>query len=238
MANLWTAAGALVSTATFAGETASGWQEATFAPAVPITANTQYVASYHTNAGHYSVTGGYFASAGVDTPPLHALANAASANGVYRYGASGFPTATYNATNYWVDVVFDTTGPSDTTPPTVISNSPAAGATGVAASTNVTATFSEPIAAATVNTSTFELRNSANAIVPATVTYDSGDPHRDAHAHRRAGRGRGLHGAPPRRRHRSAHQGRRRQRAGGRCVLELHDRCSRQPAPAACGTRR
>ena len=36
----------------------------------------------------------------------------------------------------------------------------------------MTATFSEAIAAATVNTSTFELRNAANALVPAVVTYD------------------------------------------------------------------
>ena len=30
-------------------------------------------------------------------------------NGVYRYGAGGvFPTDTYQSTNYWVDVVFQT----------------------------------------------------------------------------------------------------------------------------------
>ena len=109
VANLWTASGTLLASATFIAETASGWQEATFAAPVAITANTPYVASYHTNTGHYAVTGGYFASAGVDTPPLHALANPASANGVFLYGASGFPTGSYNATNYWVDVVFNTT---------------------------------------------------------------------------------------------------------------------------------
>ena len=27
-------------------------------------------------------------------------------NGVYVYGARAFPSATYNATNYWVDAVF------------------------------------------------------------------------------------------------------------------------------------
>ena len=34
---------------------------------------------------------------------------------MFQYGASGFPTGSYNATNYWVDVVFNTTGGSDTT---------------------------------------------------------------------------------------------------------------------------
>ena len=46
--------------------------------------------------------------AGVDNPPLHALANGVSGgNGVYRYGASSaFPNQTFNTTGYWVDVVF------------------------------------------------------------------------------------------------------------------------------------
>ena len=45
---------------------------------------------------------------GVDNPPLHALANGVSGgNGVFAYGASSaFPTQTWNAANYWVDVVF------------------------------------------------------------------------------------------------------------------------------------
>ena len=30
------------------------------------------------------------------------------ANGVYRYGASGFPNSSYASSNYWVDVVFTT----------------------------------------------------------------------------------------------------------------------------------
>jgi hypothetical protein len=69
----------------------------TFASPVPITANTVYVASYHTNVGHYSQDLSYFATAGVDNPPLHALANGVSGgNGVYRYGSTepGAPPTT------------------------------------------------------------------------------------------------------------------------------------------------
>ena len=74
---------------TFSGETASGWQQVNFTTPVAITANTVYVASYHANTGHYSVNSNYFASAGVDNAPLHALANGVSGgNGVYAYGAS------------------------------------------------------------------------------------------------------------------------------------------------------
>jgi len=74
---------------------------------VPIAAGTVYVASYHTNTGFYAGDNGYFA-AGVDNGPLHALQNGVDGgNGVYAYGSDiVFPTNTYKATNYWVDVVF------------------------------------------------------------------------------------------------------------------------------------
>ena len=106
--NLWSSDGARLATATFTNETASGWQEALFATPVAIASNTVYVASYHANNGHYSADINYFLGKGVDNPPLHALANGVSGgNGVYAYGASSaFPTQTYNAVNYWVDVVF------------------------------------------------------------------------------------------------------------------------------------
>ena len=106
VANLWDSSGDLLATATFTSETASGWQEADFASPVEIAANTVYVASYHTTVGHYSADVNYFATAGVDNPPLHALANGVSgSNGVYAYsGSSVFPTSAGNGTNYWVDV--------------------------------------------------------------------------------------------------------------------------------------
>ena len=92
----------------FTGETGSGWQQATFATPVAIQANTVYVASYFAPNGHYSGNLSYFATQGFDTPPLHALATGiAGGNGVFGYGAAGtFPTSTYQALNYWVDVLF------------------------------------------------------------------------------------------------------------------------------------
>ena len=108
VASLWTSTGTRLATATFAGETASGWQQVNFATPVAIAASTVYVASYHASTGHYSADVGYFATKGVDSLPLHALANGVSGgNGVFRYGASSvFPNQTWNSTNYWVDVVF------------------------------------------------------------------------------------------------------------------------------------
>jgi hypothetical protein len=107
--SLWTASGTLLASATFTSETASGWQQVSFATPVTITAGTVYVAAYFTPAGHYAGDVNYF-SKGVDNPPLHALKNGVSGgNGVYAYGStSTFPTKSTKATNYWVDVVFAT----------------------------------------------------------------------------------------------------------------------------------
>ena len=51
--NLWTNTGTLLATATFANETASGWQQVTLGSPVAVTANTTYIASYHTVTGQY-----------------------------------------------------------------------------------------------------------------------------------------------------------------------------------------
>ncbi len=107
VANLWTRTGTLLASVTVTDETASGWQQVTLPAPVRITANTTYVASYHTTVGHYSVDEPYFPGLAVVKSPLRALADGEDGpNGVYKYGPSGFPTSTYNSSNYWVDVVF------------------------------------------------------------------------------------------------------------------------------------
>ncbi|HET7486307.1 MAG TPA: DUF4082 domain-containing protein, partial [Acidimicrobiales bacterium] len=128
--NLWSSTGTRLATVTFANETATGWQQMNFSAPVAVTAGTTYVASYFAPAGVYAADGNYFATAGVDRPPLHALANGSSGgNGVYLYGASSaFPNQTYQSTNYWVDVVFVPNGP-DTTPPAISSVSAIPGGT-------------------------------------------------------------------------------------------------------------
>ena len=63
----------------------------------------------------------YFQDHGVDAPPLHALQNGVDGpNGVYVYGSGGvFPTASYLAGNYWVDVGISTTSARVNQPPVV-----------------------------------------------------------------------------------------------------------------------
>jgi PKD repeat protein len=105
---LWTASGQKLAEATFTNETATGWQQVNFSTPVPISANTVYVASYHTNVGRYAGDNNYFANSGVDRGPLHALRSGVSgSNGVYAYGSGIiFPNSSYQSSNYWVDVVF------------------------------------------------------------------------------------------------------------------------------------
>jgi hypothetical protein len=173
--NVWTSGGTLLGSVPFSGETASGWQEMTLPSPVPVAANTSYVVSYHTASGNYAGEDNYFASAGVVSGPLQALRDGFDGpNGVYKYGATGFPTQTYQSENYWVDLVFVSSIGPDTTPPQVTGVSPAAGASGIATNAAGTATFSENVNASTVTTSTFELRDAGNVLVPAAVSYSAG----------------------------------------------------------------
>jgi hypothetical protein len=113
--SLWSSTGALLASGTFTNETAGGWQQLTFATPVAISANTTYIASYHTNTG-FAVDVNYFSNRGVDSAPLHALQHGADgANGVFLYGAGGqFPSNPSGGHNYWVDVTFNA---GATTPP-------------------------------------------------------------------------------------------------------------------------
>jgi methionine-rich copper-binding protein CopC len=165
--SLWSASGTKLGSATFTGESGSGWQQVNFATPVTVAAGTTYVASYYAPNGHYSTSDGYLTTP-TTNGPLTALQDGSDGpNGVYKYGETGFPTVGYAASNYWVDVVYDTST-SDTTKPTVTSKQPASGATGVDTSTDVTATFSEPVTSITMT-----LKDSKNATVSGSTAYDS-----------------------------------------------------------------
>lgn len=104
-AHLWSAAGALLASATFVDESASGWQTVALPTSVSIAANTTYIVSYHTS-GNYSASGGFFASAYTFGSLSAPASGTSGGNGVYAYGSSvAFPTSTYNANNYWVDIM-------------------------------------------------------------------------------------------------------------------------------------
>ena len=173
--SLWSNTGTLLARATFTGESASGWQQVSFDAAVPVSAGTTYVASYYAPNGHYALNLSAFGASGVDAVPLHALRDGLDgASGVYRYSAQPvFPSQTYQSSNYWVDVVFDTSQPADTLPPSVASTAPSRGATDVPVNSTVGVTFSEPMDSASINSTTVQLRD-GTAQVTASVVYDAG----------------------------------------------------------------
>ena len=154
--HLWSSTGSLLGSVTFGGETASGWQQATFPTPIAVTANTVYVASYYAPNGRYAFNGNFFTgTTGVTRGPLTALGTGTSPNSVFKYGPSGFPNQTFNAANYWVDVVFAATAGGtggDTTAPTLSISAPAANSV-VSGTVNVQLT-----AADNVGISRIELR--------------------------------------------------------------------------------
>ena len=177
LGHLWSSTGTLLATATFTGESASGWQQVKLSSPVAINANTVYEASYYTT-GHWSYDLNYFATSGVDNAPLHALANGNGAgNGVYVYGnGTVFPNSnSTNGANYWVDVVFSAgssgpTAPTITTQPqnqTVVAGQSAT----FAVSAGGTAPLSYQWQKNGVNIAG---ATSANYATPATATTDNG----------------------------------------------------------------
>jgi hypothetical protein len=171
--HLFRSDGTLLRAATFTNETASGWQQVKFDSPVAITAGTTYVAAYHAPNGNYSKDPNYFATSGVTSGRLTALASGVEGgNGVYRYGTAGkFPSASSLASNYWVDVVLGTTPPPDIAPPVVTTTSPAPNATDVSSEASVSATFDEQIGAGSIN---FTLTGPDGTGVLGATTYDSG----------------------------------------------------------------
>ena len=108
--NLWSSSGAKLGTASTTSETNAGWQIAAFASPVAITASTQYVASYGNPSGAYSLTRPFFQNQ-YNAAPLHAVADStATPNDAFASPPGTFPTTSFSASNYFIDVLFVTGG--------------------------------------------------------------------------------------------------------------------------------
>ncbi len=132
---LWDLSGTKLATADVGAETTAGWQEASFANPVSISANTTYIASYTAPTGRYSAVSGGLSSK-ITRLPLSSVAN----GGRYTYG-TGAPTSTSSA-NYFVDPIFNAP-PGQA--PKVASVSPGDKATSVATSAQLRVTFDTAI---------------------------------------------------------------------------------------------
>ena len=164
--SVWNSNGTRLGTVTFANETASGWQTATFAQPVQLSAGSTYVISYYAPNGHYSATSHYFDNDYANGP---LTVPGAGLDGTYSYGSDSFPTGVYANTNYWVDAVFQTGTAPDVTAPSVTAQSPIDNASSVPASVTPSATFSEAVNSSSI---AFTLKDSSNTTVAGTVTYD------------------------------------------------------------------
>lgn len=98
--SLYDGAGAVIATANTANETPTGWQTAYFATPIDVQTGITYTATYRMTTGRYVFTHTNLATAFTNSP-LTAQAN----GGVYRYGG-GYPTSSFNGSNYWVDVIY------------------------------------------------------------------------------------------------------------------------------------
>ena len=105
--NLWTADGTRLYSAEVA--TGTGWITARLPRPVAVEAHRDYVVSYFAPEGLYASDNDFFTPAPALAWMLEAPADTPQAgNGLYAYGPrSSFPTQSYRATNYWVDVVFE-----------------------------------------------------------------------------------------------------------------------------------
>ncbi|MFM7838510.1 MAG: MBG domain-containing protein, partial [Chitinophagaceae bacterium] len=109
--SLWTLNGTLLATATFADETASGWQQVNFAQPVTVTPGTTYIVSYYAPNGNYAVQADAFGAKRIsnNSGSLTALYVNDGGNGLIKMGEGGGFPSTITGANYFVDVVFNNT---------------------------------------------------------------------------------------------------------------------------------
>ena len=107
--HVWSSGGALLGSVTFTNETGYGWEQANFTTPISVAANTVYVVSFSTGGGYFGISSTYFNGQGVDSGPLHGLANGVSGgDGVYGTGGR-FPGTSGNGMNFWADLAFTPT---------------------------------------------------------------------------------------------------------------------------------
>lgn len=164
LGSLWSSAGALLATGTFSNESTEGWEELDFSTPVTVAAGQSFVASYFTSAGHYADTTNSL-SAPVTSGGLTVPAN----GGVFAYApGNAFPSSSYMASNYWVDVVYTPT--PDPVAPTVTATTPLSGQGSVLTGTPVSFSFDKGVLSTTIQ---FTLAGPSGVAVAGGLSYDT-----------------------------------------------------------------
>ncbi|MGO4535814.1 DUF4082 domain-containing protein [Leifsonia sp. 2MCAF36] len=163
--SLWTTTGTRLATVNFSGESASGWQTASFVSVVAVTAGTSYIVSYTDPAGHYAVQNYAFAYRGLAADPMRVDGGFGAPTAGF-YGQPGsFPDTTSGNANYYVDAVFTTV---DNTPLQATSQWPLPGSSSNATSSTIGAVFSKDVTPSTI---AFTVTSAAGTAVDGTVSY-------------------------------------------------------------------
>lgn len=154
-ASLWSTSGTLLASGTFpvVSGTATGWQVATLSKPVLLNANTTYVASYRAPAGRYAADQ---QALGGSTQIVRSSVTALA--GVFANGG-GYPSRTWNNSNYFVDVRF--TAGASTQPAT-----PTASTT----SRQTTTTTARPVTSSPPTTSTRTTTTTSRVTTPTSTT--------------------------------------------------------------------
>src|SRR5207253_10582401 len=122
-----------------------GWQQQALPTPFTLQPGSTYVISANANADFVMTSSGLAAPA--VSGPLQSVAD--GLDGVHSDAAGQFPTASWQSSNYFIDLVAAPAG--DPTPPQVTSTAPLANAVGVARQAPITATFSRALDASTVS---------------------------------------------------------------------------------------
>jgi hypothetical protein len=163
---VWSETGTQLAQATYAHESASGWQRQALAEPLTLEPGRVYTLSVGLNDYYVKTLDGL-------ATPLQSgpLSSVATSNGRYAEVAGQYPTSSWRSSNYFVDgVVRLPDAPART--PDVVSTTPLASATGVPTGSTVTATFAVPLDASTLNADTFTLEDAAGDPVAGSVAYD------------------------------------------------------------------
>jgi len=162
---LYSSTGSILAAGVFANETSSGWQTLVFDKPVAVQTGKTYVAAYTAPNGHYAADS-YFFTKSFGAGTLTAPGGSGVSNGVFSSGTA-FPATSYHQTNYYVDPVFSLT---DTSPTTVVAQTPKSGASSVATASLVSATFSKPVDPSTVM---LQVVDGAQNLTPGAITWNA-----------------------------------------------------------------
>lgn len=165
--SLWSSAGQRLGQATFANESATGWQSVTFQTPVAVAAGQAYIASYTAPSGNYALESWGFSSRSRETGALMVEGGFGAPAGGRFANPGQFPSQSHQNANYYVDVSFTTT---DSSALIVLNQSPLPDASSTPTTTTVSAKYSKPLAA---GSAALMLKDANGATVAGATVYDA-----------------------------------------------------------------